>query len=173
MSNLFCVQIQTAMLLNYLIKFQTCSTFHEFSYFSYLLLQRNDKKRFHFENNFCQMAWRTHSHVFPPWSARQMKVNFSFLRIILFKSGRTAPTSIASRRVAKWYQRWKKTLCLLESIKSIICKISTNYCPLSKVFCLPHYYRKDVIPPTGVYKQFFILNKMFCVWKRGGGHPVI
>ena len=67
----------------------------------------------------------------------------------------------------------KKTLSLLESIKSIICKISTNYCPLSKVFCLPHYYRKDVIPPTGVYKQFFILNKMFCVWKRGGGHPVI
>ena len=34
MSNLLFVQIQTARLLNYLIKFQTCSTFHEFSYFS-------------------------------------------------------------------------------------------------------------------------------------------
>ena len=134
MSNLFYVQIQTAMLLNYLIKFQTCSTFHEFSYFSFLLLQRNDKKRFHFENNFCQMAWRTHSHVFPPWSARQMKVNFSFLRIILFKSGRTAPTSIASRRVAKWYQRWnffiftylRFQLTIDRSQRCFVCPITTE-----------------------------------------------
>ena len=45
-----------------------------------------------------------------------------------------------------------KKIYLLKSIKSIIRKISNHNCPLSKVFCLPHYYRKDVIPPTGVYK---------------------
>ena len=165
MSNLLFVQIQTARLLNYLIKFQTCSTFHEFSYFSSLLLQRNDKKRFHFENNFCQMAWRTHSHVFLP--IRQTNEsefcifanNFVLIRensayLHCLKEGGKVVSKVKKKlnllKSIKFIEA--KKIYLLKSIKSIIRKISTHNCPLSKVFCLPHYYRKDVIPPTGVYK---------------------
>ena len=33
---------------------------------------------------------------------------------------------------------------------------------VSHVFCLPNSYRKDVLPPTGLYRKYKILNHQKC-----------
>ena len=104
---------------------------------------RQTRKKYIFRIIF--VKWR----VFPLRSARQMKVNFAFCESFCFNQREQRLPPLPQGGWQGGLKGGKKTLYLL---KYIVRKISTHNYLLSKVFCLPHYYRKDVIPPTGVYK---------------------
>ena len=65
--------------------------------------------------------------------------------------------------VSKVFTHWRRKMEILIQYTFVNCAYYTWLPFFSKVFCLPHYYRKDVIPPTGIstYPHF-----LFTVWKN-------